>query len=337
MFKYFLINFFLLCCINSSVLFAFSINKFKENNIENPNIIYIIKLNNGDIISGNIVATITSVDEVNKILNQNTNIKEQTETFIPFLIIKTFGEEIFIYEDEIMDISIRTNTDNTFTSQNHSLFLMPTANPISNNHFIGSYELFFILGGVGIFDYLSIIGGHSFIPFSDNPEQQISLINAKFSFPAMKLNYDSPTYLTFALAYNYGQVTKSNKMHHIYGVATYNYNGANPTNASVGIFYKMGSQLYPTPTIIFEREFEFNYQDGSFGLCGGFERHFSSRKDLSLLFEIWNVDVSNEANTGILLGLRLAGKKFYSDFGFSVITVPFVAPFFSFVWMPFGK
>jgi hypothetical protein len=128
-------------------------------------------------------------------------------------------------------------------------------------------------------------------------------------------------------------------MHHLYGIATYNFdNYYNPTNVSAGVFYKVGYQEFPELTSLFGRPpFLFNYPDGSFGLCGSFERHFSSRKDLSLLLEIWNTDVVNAANTGILLGFRLAGSKIYADFGLAVFTSPFVAPFFSFVWMPFSK
>lgn len=328
---------FLLITINSA-LFSFSVKQFKENtNIEN-NTIYMIKLINGDIISANIIEIVSSIDQVKDILNQNTITREQVDNFVPFIIIKAFEEEIFIYEDEIMNISIRTNNNNTYQKQNHSLFLMPTANPISNNHFIGSYELFFILGGVGIFDYVSLIGGYSFIPLT-NTKEQITEINAKVSIPPIRL--DNSSNIVFAIGYNYAQVNKSNKLHHLFGVATYNFNGAtnyeNASNASVGIFYKTGSQIFPSSIVFFERGFDFNYPDGSFGMCGGFEKHFTNRKDLSVLFEIWNTDVVNAANTAILLGLRLSGKKFYSDFGLSVVTAPFVAPFFSFVWMPFGR
>jgi hypothetical protein len=316
-----------------SSLFAFSINKIKDNiNIENENTTYMIKLTNGDIISANIIAVVSSIEEVNRIINQNNNIKEKVEDFIPFIIIKAFDEEIFIYEDEIIDISVRTNENNTFQYQNHSYFLLPTANPISNNHFIGSYELFFIMGGLGILDYVSVLGAYSFIPLT-NTKEQITLINAKVSIPLIRL--DNISNIVVAAGYNYGQINARNKLHHLFGIATYNYSN---DNASIGIFYKVGEQDFYSPVVFFERGFDFIYPNGSFGICGGFEAHFSSRKDLSLLFEIWNNDIGGgTANTGILLGLRLSGKKFYSDFGLTVITAPFVAPFFSFVWMPFGK
>jgi hypothetical protein len=328
----------LLFAINSNLLFAFSINQFKENNnLEQPDITYIIKLNNGDIISANIIACVTSVNEVQQILKQvqNDNIKEQAEQFIPFLIVKTFGEEIFIYEDEIMNISIRTSDNNTFKWQNHSLFLMPTANPISNNHFIGNYELFFLFGGIGIFDYVSLLGAYSFIPWTATPNQ-IAIINAKVSIPPIPL--DGNSNIALAAGFNYGQINRHNKLQHIFGIATYNNNSANPSNFSVGMFYKIGAQEYFNVLLLNQPPFGFYYSDGSFGLCGGFEKHFNTRKDLSLLLEIWNADVTNGADTGILLGLRLAGKNFYTDFGLTVITTPLPPiPFFSFVWMPFGK
>ena len=323
---------FLFVSINN-LLFSFSISKFKEKlDVENNDKIYMISLNNGDVISANIIVAIANLEDINDILNQNI-IKDKEEKFIPFIIAKMFDEEIFIYEDEIMNIAERTNNNNTFKWQNHSYFLMPTANPISNNHFIGSYEMFFIMGGIGIFDYVSIFGGYSFIPLT-NTREQITLINTKVSIPPIKI--DNNSNIALATGYNYGQINNNNKLHHLFAIATYNHNAENPANASIGIFYKAGEQDY-SRIILFERFFDIIYPNGAFGVCGGFEKHFNTRKDLSLLFEIWNNDVMNGANTGILLGLRLSGKKFYSDFGLAVITAPFVAPFFSFVWMPFGK
>ncbi len=323
---------FIVVLLNTNThLFSFSLSNYKENTNIESNTTYIVKLNNGDVISGNIIAIVSTITDFNAILNKETNI----DSFVPFIIVKFFDEEIIIYEDEIIDIKVRKVVENVFQYQNHSLFLMPTANPISNNHYIGNYELFFIMGGVGISDYVSLIGGYSFIPFTAASDQ-IALVNAKISIPYINVKKNND--LCFAFGYNYGHINTHNKMHHLYGIGTYNFkDDYNPTNISAGIFYKIGDQKFPEWARLLDRSFLFNYPDGGFGLCGGFERHFSSRKDLSLILEIWNADVGNASDTGILLGFRLAGSKVYADFGLSVITTPFAAPFFSFVWMPFSK
>jgi hypothetical protein len=328
-----LLIFFFILTENIS-LFAFSLIDFKENMDENA--IYSIKLNNGDIVSGNIVACINSIYELNLILNNKNSVgKDSNETFVPFIVINTLSEEIFIYEDEIMNIIERPSNDNIFQWQNHSLFLMPTANPISNKHFIGNYELFFIYGGIGIFNYLSISAGYSFIPFT-NTNEQIAVINAKLSIPQILLSNINAN-IAFAVGANYAQINTKNKLTHIFSIATYNSLNINPANISIAVFYKAGQQEFPSTARLFEREFTFDYQDGAFGICGGFEKHFNTRKDLSLLCEVWNADVTTPTNTAILVGLRLAGSNIYADFGLSVFTTPFVAPFFSFVWMPFAN
>lgn len=315
--------------------FPFSLTTFKEN-FKDETTNYYVKLNNGDVISGNIIATINSIQELNAFLGNNTeNSIPTTEKFIPFIIINTFEEEIFVYEDEIMTINERKNNINTFQEQSHSYFLLPTANPIANKHSIGNYEIFFLYGGIGILDILSVSAGYSFIPFTTTSDQ-ITIINTKFSTPAIKLQNVSAN-INFAAGINYAQVNNNNKLIHIFGLATYNFISPNPANATIGIFYKAGKQDFPSTARLFGYEFPFNYVDGAFGITGGFEKHLNTRKDLSLLFEIWNADIVNAANTAIMLGFRLSGKNLYADFGLSVFTIPFVAPFFSFVWMPFAN
>jgi len=328
-----LLTIFLILAINYKT-FPFSLNDFKQK-IKDNETIYYIKLNNGDIISGNIIATINSIQELNAFLGNNSNNSiPTTEKFIPFVIINTFDEEIFIYEDEIMTINERKNNDNTFQEQSHSYFLLPTANPIANKHSIGNYEIFLLYGGIGILDIISVSAGYSFIPFTATSDQ-ITIINSKISTPAIKLHNVNAN-IKFAAGINYAQVNNNNKLMHLFGLATYNYIAPNPTNVTIGLFYKAGMQKFPSTAFLFGYEFPFNYVDGAFGITGGFEKHLNTRKDLSLLFEIWNADIGNAANTAILLGFRLSGKNLYADFGLSVFTVPFVAPFFSFVWMPFA-
>ena len=314
--------------------FGFSLEEFKEHfHKYNNNLLeYSVLLKNGDIISGKIIEVMVNdewlmVNEGSSQANSNNN--QATN----HLKIETFAGIITIYEDEIIKIKIKKGD----TRQNHSLYLMPTANPIGNNHFIGNYELVLIYGGVGITDYFSLTAGHTMIP-ETRPGDQISLINAKVSLPPITDNKHSlGANLRFALGANLAWINAHNKMLHLYGIATFNSFYTNNSNFSVGMFYKAGYQEYPSTVRIMDRPpMTFDYPDGAFGICAGIERRFETRKDLSMIFEIWNSDVANAANTAILLGFRLSGSKVYADFGLSVFTQPFALPFFSFVWMPFN-
>lgn len=326
----------ILIAINIQVCEAFSLKNFALKYYKNNNNLleYSIILNNGDIISGNITECVTNT---NSDINQNTNIHKNNQNIdikneYPYIVIKAFDNEVnvVLYEDEIADIIEKIHD----LHQNHSLYIMPTANPIKNNCFIGNYEIALFYGGFGLTDWISITAGHSIIP-STNANEQISVVNAKFSFPNI-VKEDSSN-IAIAVGTNIGWINLSNKMFHLFAIGTYNSSSLNNSNFSFGVFYKLGYQDYPSTVRLAGRTFTFNYPDGSIGLCAGFEKRFAARKELSLLLEIWNSDITRPTNTGILTGLRLSHRNFYTDFGFAVFTQPFVAPFFSFVWMPFNN
>ena len=321
---------------STSICLAFSLDNFAEKFYSNNNNLleYTVLLRNGDVISGKILDCVidSNAEQNENAPNTQTNNVRKTEVdsaeALSYILIRTFLGEIKIYEDEIIDIKKKK----TNISQNHSLYIMPTANPIGNNHFIGNYELVFLYGGIGVTDWVSLTAGHSMIPLT-NSNEQISVVNAKVSLPVVGTKDVSN--LVLAVGGNLSWINAHNRMLHLFGIATYNSVDMNNSNFSAGIFYKLGSQDYATVRLI-EREFYLDYPDGVFGICLGLEKRFEKRNDLSFLLEIWNSDVVNAANTAVLLGLRFSREKLYTDFGLSFFTQPFVIPFFSFVWMPFN-
>jgi hypothetical protein len=322
--------FVLITFLFSAKVFSFSLKEFAEHFYKDNNnsLEYTVMLKNGDVISGKIISVADGSTEIATHSARNDDTSDN-DTYIH---IETFAGKIIIYEDEIVSIKAKKGD----TRQNHSLYIMPTANPISNNHFIGNYELVLIYGGIGLTDWVSLTAGHTMIPETRSSDQ-ISVVNAKVSLPAItdKAHIFSSN-LRFALGGNLAWVNSHNKMLHLYGVATFNSFYTLNSSFSVGVFYKAGYQDYPSTVRLFDRIMAFDYPDGSFGICAGIERRLEWRNDLSLIMEIWNSDVMNAANTAFLLGFRLSGTKVYADFGLSIFTQPFVIPFFSFVWMPFN-
>jgi hypothetical protein len=81
--------------------------------------------------------------------------------------------------------------------------------------------------------------------------------------------------------------------------------------------------------------YPFVYEDGSFGLALGVDTHLSAWKDVRIIGELWNSNISKPTDTGVLLGVRLGNTKFSADFGLALFTSPFLLPFTSFSWTPF--
>ncbi len=278
-----------------------------ENILPDRNQIYTIRLVSGDILSGYVVENVSNPDN-------GEGIKFSTE----------IGTAT-IYEDQILEIKpIRE-----YYRHDHRIFLLPTANPIENNHFIGNFELLLFYAGAGISDIVSISAGRTFIP-SIRSDQQVTLANIKFTLLDMDLNSSSEK-LTLALGSNLGFVNHDNRLIHYYGVGTLTLNRSAVTAA---IFYKAGSDDY-NKVKIGNNFIDLTYTDGSFGIGLGLDTKFSNKHDLHFIGELWNSNVSEPTYTAVMLGLRLCSSKFSADFGLSFFTYPFVAPFCSFVWTPF--
>lgn len=300
---------FIFIIINLLLAFGFALNakNITEDILPNKEIKYIIKLTNGDIISGYIVEMINDPDE-------GKGIKFSTE----------LGTAT-IYDDEIEEIKLEKN----YYRQNNRIYLLPTAEPIRNNHFIGNFELLFFYIGVGISDFASITAGRSFIP-NIRSDQQFSVVNTKFTIYKMYLNSYNKK-LSIAVGGNLAFVNSRNRLIHLYGVTTLSLNRSAIT---ASLFYKIGSNDF------YEVNFSNSklgliYPDGSFGMGLGLDTKFSNTHLLHFIGELWNSDVTKPTNTAVMLGLRICNSKFSADFGLSFFTQPFVAPFMSFVWTPF--
>jgi hypothetical protein len=268
---------------------------------------YVLRLKNGDIITGEVVSFIEDKEE-------GKGIKFETEFGIATIYFYQIAEAKAI---------------ESYYRQKHKYFLLPTAIGIGNDHFVGAMELFVFYWGFGITDYFSIIYGRSLLPTLYS-NQQLTLLNVKGSLPPLVLD-DVVREIHFAFGGNLAFANHNNRFVHLYGVGTALFY---KTSLSVSLFYKMGSgDIY---LVRFANTVQdVIYQDGSFGISAGFDTKLPNFRDVHVIGELWNIDIAKPTKTGVFLGIRFTNDKFSSDFGFAFFTQPFFAPFVNFVWNPF--
>lgn len=270
------------------------------------NLEYIIRLENGDLITGSIVEFVNHQEF-------GEGIKVRTE----------IGTAI-IYAEQIIEIKSKENN----YRHDHRVFLLPTAKPIKNNHFIGAFELLFLYAGFGIADIVSITAGRTIVP-GIRSDQQVSEMNAKFTLT--HIPFQSNKSIDLAVGGNLAFINSSNNLTHLYGVGTFN---LSMTSITGSVFYKMGAedfyQLYFSNELV-----NMTYNNGSFGIGLGLDTKLSKNHGIHVIGELWNSDIAKPTNTAVMLGIRLCNSSLSADFGLSFFTQPFVAPFTSFVWTPF--
>ena len=268
---------------------------------------YIVRLSNGDLLSGKLTEFIES-DE------RGEGIR-----------LKTMLGEAVIYESEIKNIL--TYEENF--RHDHRVFIMPTAEPIGNNHFIGAFDLLFFYGGFGITDYFSATIGRTTVPGLYEGQQGF-MMNLKST---VYQQYWESMYGKFSLAvgYNLAFLNDDNRFTHLYLASTFR---LRRTGFTMDVYYKSGSKDYYELSI--QDEFHpFVYEDGTFGLGLGVDTKFSDRHGLYFISELWITDVYDPGQSAATAGLRVANSAFAADFGLALFPSPGIMPYMSFVWTPF--
>lgn len=267
---------------------------------------YILRLTNGDILTGKIVEITDDEGE-------------------PFLKLKSSIGTATIYQNQIVEIRLKEE----YYRHNHRVFLMPTAEPIGDNHFVGLFELFFGYAGVGIADVGSITVGRTLIP-GIPASDQLTLYNAKATVYTLP-NEDKKGALHFAIGGNLATIGKE-AISNIYGVATLV--GERSRLTGMMFFKSSGSDVFDINLGNYGVATA-RYATGSVGIGLGVDAKFSTRYDTHVIAELWNNDVTRPTNTAVLLGLRQSNSDISMDFGLAFFTQPAVAPFVSFTWTPF--
>lgn len=269
---------------------------------------YIIRLENGDIISG--------------ILTEFLEDDAKGKGFY----LKTVLGNALIYEKEVK--YIMTYEENF--KHDHRIFLMPTGEPIGKNHFVGSFDLLFLYAGFGITDYFSATIGTTLVPRLFDG-QQAYLLNLKST---VYQQYWESMYgkMSIALGYNLAFVNEDNRFTHIYAAGTFK---LRRTGFTMNMFYKSGSENYYEIKIQ-DAIYPMTYANGAFGLGLGLDNRISDRHDLFFIGELWISDIANPRQSAATLGLRLANSAFAADFGLMLFPAPQAVPYVSFVWTPFN-
>ncbi len=211
---------------------------------------------------------------------------------------------------------------------NHRIFLLPTADPIGDNYFLGNFELLMLYAGAG-YDRFSITAGRTIIPGISAAEQG-TLLNVKATIYSEK-NIAMPGGFTLAVGSNLAWLNNANQMLHFYGNGTFT---MTRTRLTLAMFYKHGAEDFFTISGGRFGNFNVQYPNGALGIALGFDTKFTAMNDVHFICELWNSDLAKPMNAGALLGLRIANTHVSADFGLSVWTAPAIAPFVSFVWTP---
>ena len=297
-------------CLLTATTISFSIENEELLRIEyDVDERYVVRLNTGEILSGPIIEI--SEDDAGAWV----------------MIGSTIGNAK-IYAQEIAWIS----TSDRSYRHSHRGYILMTAQPIRDDHFIGLIEGVMPYLGFGIGDVFSMTGGRTVIPGIAWSEQ-ISMVNTKFTL------YSAPNGLVeegeqyYALGFNAGWLNDVNFMGHVYGVATFT---GKRTQVSTMLFAKVaGKDVYTVTGSDFFNPFNVNLANGTFGVSLGLDTRFPELQNLHFIGELWNADLTRPSNTALYLGLRLASTSVAMDAGFTIIPGPALVPTVAFAWTPF--
>lgn len=268
---------------------------------------YIIRLKNGDLISGFLV-------DIPDDTTKGGSIKFRTQ----------IGTTL-IYLSEIIEVQIKDDINR----HSHRAFIMPTAEPIGNNHFVSNYVIALFYAGFGIYDIVSITAGRSVIP-SVLRQDQVSLLNVKATIYTTEWA-DMKGGMSIAVGGNLAFVNDKNRFSHLYSNITFI---GDRTDITGMVFVKTGdSDFYEFRFA--ERMYNAIYTNNSFGIGVGMTTKFTERNDLYFVGELWSTDVAQITSTGIIGALRLQNSSFSADFGLMYISPMSIIPVVNFAWTPF--
>lgn len=271
--------------------------------------LYYFRLKNGDILSGRIFDYI--VDKEN-----GPGIRLQTE----------IGKAT-LYEYQISEIKPL----GAVNKHTHRSSLLPTAEPIGDNHYFGLYELIVPAVGFGITEYFSFIAARSIIP-GIFPNEQISLLNGKVTILNEKMYSTKDHTVSMAFGWNSLWINTINNINHAYFVTTYE---SYSVRASALLMLKIGGPDSYVATFSPYTAFNVFAQRNSAGAGLTTDIKFNDTHDLYAFGEVWMNSFQGGNSTNILAGIRMADTRISADIGFLFTTAPGLVPIAIFTWTPF--
>ncbi|GAB5466251.1 MAG: hypothetical protein Kapaf2KO_16870 [Candidatus Kapaibacteriales bacterium] len=239
------------------------------------------------------------------------------------IIVNTLVGKVAIYHNNLIDAYMVEDANR----HGHRAYIMPTAKPIGDDHFIGNWQVGLIHGGFGIYDIASISGGVTLLPGTGF---QAYFINGKFTVAQDEFDDKIGGY-AIALGGVYSSVFHA-KLAFAYANASF----YGERTTLTGMFFGRVNAAPDVETIkLYDRAFPIFLPQGAMGLGFSMDTKFSRWSNTRFVGELWAPDLTNPLNAAAMGGLRLDNNKVAYDFGVAVLLVPAIVPYFSFSWTPF--
>lgn len=270
---------------------------------------YYVRLINGDVVTGQIVEI-------------------STDSSGSFLRIATSFGRARLYAREISWIGTR---EASYRAR-HRGMLLPTAQPIGNDHYLALVEGVMPTIGVGIGSVLSITAGRTVVP-GIGWSNQFSTVNVKGTVYEGQNGLVEQGKQVYALGINGAWVNDVNFIGHLYGVATFT---GKRTSVSTLVHAKIsGKDDYTVSGGTLVSPFRFPYANGTIGVALMMDVRFPEMHDLHFIGELWNSDLRRPSNSALFMGVRQGNTTLAFDFGVAVLPGPNVAPALVVQWTPF--
>ncbi|MCS6809192.1 MAG: hypothetical protein RML40_10740 [Bacteroidota bacterium] len=294
-----------------------------RNLILSTDLLYSVRLVNGDVLVGTI-REVLSKDAVAQELQGSTAAVPQEQIEEAIRLEHMLGV-LTIFASEILEIIPYGDV----YRHSHRMYIMPTAEPIAKNAFIGIWQLFVAYAGFGIAEYVSCTAGRTFLP-GVLPQEQATLVNIKLT-PFRTVLDTQGAELILCAGGNLALLNEYNPLGHIYAGATLK---GKRTSFTAHIFSKLNEPSMYTIRGGNLFALELSYAAGTYGIGLGIDSRFSDRHDVHFIGELWAPDVLRPRISTVLLGLRLGNTSLSMDFGVAIAPQPIAIPFVCVAWTP---
>lgn len=288
---------------------AWAIDDEVLENLEiDPEVEYYIRLTNGDVVTG-LLSTVST---------DGKGARVQMQTSVA---------NITIYASDIAWIGTREQSNR---ARNRG-FVVPTAEPIGRDLYVGVISAAIPTVGFGLFDFGSVVLARSFIP-GLSMREQFSLVNLKATVHEAENGLVEGGRQYYAVGINGAWINDVNFIGHLYGVATFT---GTRSRVSTAMFSKsFGRDDYTVNLGSLGSSFRFPYASGTFGVGLMIDVRFPEYNDLHAMAELWGVDIARPAQSVFVLGVRKINTATTMDFGLGLFPGGVLAPVINFAFTP---
>jgi hypothetical protein len=273
-----------------------------------PELVYYVRTTSGDVLSG-----------------LTTQVKEDGSGH--YIELTTQNGRLKIYENNIAWIGLYIDS---YRADSRGL-LVPNAEPIGNDSYIGVTEAVMPTVAVGYTPYLNVVAGRTIIP-GIGSGNQFSLVNIKSTLYEAENGLVEGGKQFYALGFNASWVGDVNFIGHVYGAATFT---GKRTRVTTMVHWKaVGKEVYTVSTGGLANTFQFPYVNGTLGVALMMDIRFPELHDVHVLAELWGADIARPSQSGLFVGLRQTNNQLTYDFGLGLLPRGVLVPIVNFAWTP---